>query len=127
MFSFPLFIVDLVNENGFLPWVEFKQKFSLENKHYFKWLQIVKSIPKKWKNVISRDFQGKEVIKNQHILFHARILPLEKLTSKQIYIIMMHKLVIKPSSQTKIIEKIGNYNFNWAEIYQLGRSSAIDT
>ena len=39
----------------------------------------------------------------------------------------MHKLVIKPSSQTKIIEKIGNCNFNWAEIYQLGRSSAIDT
>ena len=126
MFSFPLFLVDLINENGFLPWVDFKQKFSLENKNYFKWLQIVKSIPKKWKNTIFNDFQENDVIKEQHLFFHARILPLDKLTSKQIYVVMLHKRVIKPTSQEKIIEKIGHFNFNWAEVYQLGRLSAID-
>jgi len=39
----------------------------------------------------------------------------------------MHKLVIKPTSQSTIIEKIGHTDFNWAEVYLLGRSSAIDT
>ena len=127
IFSFPLFVGDLVNECGIVPWVDFRQKFDLTSKEFFKWIQIVKSIPKKWKDIISRDSQGEEIFKNQHLNFNARILPLEKLTSKQIYIVFMHKLVIKPTSQSKIIEKIGHSDFNWAEVYLLGRFSAIDT
>ena len=49
IFSFSLFVADLINIHGIIPWVDFKQKFGLTSKEFFKWMQIVKAIPKNGK------------------------------------------------------------------------------
>ena len=50
MFPNVLFVNDLLDHNGvFLDWPNFKSKFELENNDYFKWIQLVNSIPRDWK------------------------------------------------------------------------------
>ena len=55
LFNFQLFIGDLYLRNRLINWNELKTKFNLCNKHYFKWIQIVKAIPIRWKQIIDQN------------------------------------------------------------------------
>ena len=75
--------------------VHFKNHFDLENNYYFKWRQIINAVPNQWKNIIQ---SGRYVINSfnamndQNLLFVTRNLTIERLTSKQLYLILVSKI-----------------------------------
>ena len=127
LFPFSLFVSDLINSHGtLLNWDEFKNKFNLENKDFFKWRQIISAIPSEWKEKIISHAPLQEPI-FQHTLQLTRPLPLIKLTSKQIYLIFIHKIRKPPTSQTKINNLLSDQILKWDELYVFGRQISIDS
>ena len=127
LFPFSLFVSDMINSHGtLLNWDEFKNKFNLENKDLFKWRQIISAIPSEWKGKIISHAPLQEPI-FQHTLQLTRPLPLIKLTSKQIYLIFIHKIRKPPTSQTKINNLLSDQILKWDELYVFGRQISIDS
>ena len=92
-----IFFYDLFNtENEFKMWDEIKISYNLNNKYYFKWEQIVNSIPKTWKNILKENqsdcsnlvLLDHQLLKNNHTLGTAKI------NSKRIYSIIISCIVI---------------------------------
>ena len=92
-----IFFYDLFNtENEFKMWDEIKISYNLNNKYYFKWEQIVNSIPKTWKNILKENqsdcsnlvLLDHQLLKNNHTLDTAKI------NSKRIYSIIISCIVI---------------------------------
>ena len=80
-----IFLDDLYNtENEFKTRDEIKISYNLKNKPYFKWRQIVNSIPKAWKKVIKESpSDGSNLVLLDHQLFkNNRILSIYKMNSK---------------------------------------------
>ena len=98
-----------------------------------KWRQIVNAIPRQWKNLIQSDDTNLNLSENappqQHLLQLTRILPIEKLTAKLIYLIKILQVKEKPTSQSTILTKIGeNENdIEWKKAYTNARKSTIDS
>ena len=69
-----------------IKWNEFKTKFNLCNKYYFKWIQIVKAIPTRWNQIIDQNDTEITITKDQHLLMLTRKIPLDKLSAKYIYL-----------------------------------------
>ena len=66
------------------------------------------------------------LIDDHHLIKRARILTLEKLSSKELYSILITKLTNKPSNV--YFEKIfPNIKLNWRKIYILPRITTINT
>ena len=95
LFPFELFITDLYDDCMLIPWEDFKNRFNLNGADYFKWRQIIAAIPSSWKACILSSATTPLIPKVQHILQLSRPLPLEKLTSKQCYLLLIHKLTKK--------------------------------
>jgi len=125
LFSFELFMSDLFVSGHLIPWVDFKEKFNLHDNDYFKWRQIISAIPQNWKNILTES-EGLPP-KIQHTLQLSRPLPVEKLTSKQLYILLIHKIKKKPTSQIKISQKIDDHTIDWRKVYIFGRKITIDS
>ena len=53
LFPFQLFVGDLFEDNVQIPWFAFKEKFILQFNDYFKWRQVIFSIPSNWKSMIT--------------------------------------------------------------------------
>ena len=66
--------------------------------------------------------------KNQYLLHLTRILPMEKLTAKQIYIIKILQIKERPTSQRTILTKIreNENDIDWKKAYTNARKSTID-
>ena len=127
LFPFALFVSDLINENGtFLNWETFKNKFNLENRNFFKWRQMISAIPSEWKEKIG-SHAPLQLPVLQHTLQLTRSIPLSKLTSKQVYLIFLHKIKKPPTSQLKIRNLLSNQILKWDELYVFGRQIAIDS
>ena len=127
LFPLELFIVDLYTNNSLNTWEVFKSKFNLLNKVYFKWRQIISAILSVWKSRITESVLSSNPPKIQHTLQLTRPLPLEKLTSKQLYLLFLHKIKKKPTSQIKISQKMSDQNIKLNEVYNFGRKITIDS
>ena len=127
LFPFELFIADLYTINSLSTWEVFKSKFNLLNNDYFKWRQNIYAIPSIWKTQITEGVPSSNPPKSQHTLQLTRPLPLEKLTSKQLYLLFLHKIKKKTTSQIKISQIIGDQNIKWNEVYKFGRRITIDS
>ena len=92
MFPCQLFIVDLFHQNELLEWQNFKEKLNLSQKYYFRWRQIVAAIPKSWKKMITGNNTFSEISKIQHTIQITRAIPLEKLTSKYLYMLKIYRI-----------------------------------
>ena len=57
-------------------------------------------IPRRWKKIIFdySDITKNDLCQNHHLIKGARILPLDKLSSKKIYSILISNIVNKPTS-----------------------------
>ena len=126
IFPCQLFIADLYHQNKLLDWQSFKDKLNLTQKDYFGWRQIIAAIPKSWKKLISDNNIFSEIPRTQHIIQLTRSIPLEKLTSKYLYMLSIHRVKKPPSSQSNILEKINEENPKWKEIYTLGRKTTVN-
>jgi hypothetical protein len=88
------YIHQLVNADGSIKnWIQLKTQFNIENKHYFKYNQMIHSLPPDWRHLILEGVlqNADEPNPTQGILQCSKILPMEKLISKQIYAILLRK------------------------------------
>ena len=86
------FIGQLFNVNGNIkPWKDLKIKFDLKDTHKIYWLQILDALPNTWKDIILKDKGNAKnlVIVNHHIVRNSQIYILKKLSSKELYLILV--------------------------------------
>ena len=73
------------------------------------------------------DINENDLYQNQHVIKEARILSLGKLSSKDIYSILISSTVNKPTSNI-CFEKLFEYTtLDWSKTYLSPRSVTIDT
>ena len=75
--------------------------------------------PKIGKNILNESDGLLNPPKIQHVLQLSRPLPIQKLTSKQLYILLIHKIKKKPTSQIKISQKTDDFNIDWSKFILL--------
>ena len=101
------FVPQLLNTNGSIKaWHLLKQEYHLNNNSYFQWLQLINSIPEKVKLTIKQSSSDAKnlIIHGHHLIKGSRILILEKLTSKELYQILISSRT-KKSHQLRILKQ----------------------
>ena len=127
--NFPnvLFVKHLLDINGlFLDWQNFKIKYHLEDSHYFRWMQLINSIPTNWKIILRRDRGEGSFDPRQHLLKTTRLLILERLTCKELYNIFIAKLKESPTTEGTIQGILNTNDINWTKAYILAREVTIE-
>ena len=78
------------------PCNDLKIEYNLKNETSFQWLQLKHAIPRKWNAFIKQNFGNASglLIHEDHLIKGARILTLEKLSSKELYSILITKIQI---------------------------------
>ena len=82
---------------------------------------LIDSIPEKWKFIIKENFENAAnlVIHDHHLVKGSRVITLDKLTSTEIYFILISKAQNKPSSNIYFKNLYNDYNTDWTAIYML--------
>ena len=85
-------------------------------------------MPKSWKDTILKD---KGIAKNlaifdHHIVRKSQICSLNKLTSKELYLILVDANTVKPTAQDYFENLFESSNFNWKKIYFLIHNTTLD-
>ena len=101
------FLSQLFEGGTLKSWSDLKIKYNLTNETYLQWLQLKHAIPHNWKAIIKQnpDNASSFLIHDYHFIKGVRMLTLEKLSSKELYSILIRKFTNKPSSKVNF-EKI---------------------
>ena len=114
------FVSQLFNINGSIKaWHLLKQEYHLNNNSYFQWLHVINSVTEKWKLTIKQSSSdAKNLIIHSHYLIKvSRILILEKLTSKELYQLLILSCTNKVTSVTCFETRFDANNLDWTKIY----------
>ena len=86
-------------------------------------------MPKLWKDIILKDKGNAKslVVFDHQIVRKSQICSFNKLTSKELYLILVVANTIKPTSQDYFENLFESCNFNWKKIYFLVRNITLDT
>ena len=81
-------------------WHEFKKEHSLHESFYFQWLQLIDSVLQRWKIIIKENYENATnlIIHDHHLVKGSRVITFDKLTSAEIYSILILGAQNKPSS-----------------------------
>ena len=110
------FIGQLFNDNGNIKsWKDLKIKFYLKDIHKIYWLQIIDALSKTWKDIILKDNGNakKLVIFDHRIVRNYQICSLNKLISKELYLILVEANTVKPAAQNYFENLFETSQFNW--------------
>ena len=104
-------------------------EFHLKEAHKVYWLQINDALSKTWKDIILKDKRNAKslVIFNHHIVRNSQIHSLKKLTSKELYLILVEVNIIKPTAQGYFENLFETFRFNWKKMYFLTCKTTLDT
>ena len=93
------FLMQLVDRNGaFKDWNTLKHEYDLQNNLYFQWMQFIGAIPSTWKNIIKKNNDINTFTTTQHhFIQNSRVLTVQKVTSKELYWILMTTTEYKPT------------------------------
>ena len=72
----------------------FKREYDLHQNSYFQWVQLIDSIPEKWKFIIkkSNEIAANPITYDHHLIKGSRVITLDKLTSTEIYSLLILKV-----------------------------------
>ena len=95
----------------------------------FKWFQLIRALPREWKEIISMHNGSLEnlLIHDRHLIKKKQILCLTKLNSNELYKIQIIIKYKKPTSQSYFEKIFKNSNLDWKAIYLLPRIAKVDT
>ena len=114
------YVSQLFNNNGLIKkWQEYKEEYNQNS--YFQWVQLIDSIPEKWKFIIKKDDEiaANLTTHDHHLIKGSRVITLDKLTSTKIYSILTLKVKNKPDIY---FENLFNYHdIDWTAVYMLPR------
>ena len=96
---------------------------------FFQWAQLKHAVPPRWKKIIFdySDINENDLCQNHHVIKGARTLPHDKLSSKEVYSILILNNVNKPPSKIYFEKLFENTTFDWNKIYLSPRLATIDT
>ena len=117
------FLSQLFEGGSLKSWNDLKIEYNLTNETYFQWLQLKHAIPQNWKTIIKQNpgHVSDLLIHDHHLFKGARIWTLEKLSSKELYSILITKLNVH-------FEKIfPSIKLDWRKIYILTRITTVNT
>ena len=124
------FIGQLFNDNGDIkPWEDVKIEFHLKDTQKIYWLQIFDALTKLWKDIILKDKGNAKnlVIFDHQIVRKSEICNLNKLTRKELYLILVDVNTVKPTALDYFENLLESLKFNWKKIYFLILNTALDT
>ena len=123
------FLSQLFENGRIISWINLKDRYELTNNMFFQWAQLKHAIPPRWKKIIFdyNDINENDLCQNHHVIKGARILPLDKLSSKEIYSILISNIVNKPTSNIYFEKLFENTTLDWNKIYLSPRLATIDT
>ena len=124
------FVSQLFGRNGTVKaWHLLKHEYHLNSSSYFQWLQLINSIPGKWKLSIKQSSSdSKSLIIHDHYLIEgSRTLILEKLTSKELYQILISNRTNKIKSVMYSEIKFNANNLDWTKIFILPSLTTYNT
>ena len=100
-------------------WHEFKREHKLHESFYFQWLQLINSIPERWKFIIRENYENATnlIIHDHHLVKGSRVIALDKLISTEMYSVLISKARNKPSSNVYFENLCNDYNTDWTPIY----------
>ena len=110
-------------------WHELKTEYELNENSYFQWLQLTSAIPEGWRFIIKQTHESTTnlIIHDHHVIKERRILILNKLSSTEIYAILISKVQNKPSSNFYFKNLFDDNDIYWATIYMLPRLAKHNT
>ena len=124
-----IFSCDLFNtKNELKTWDEIKVTYELSDKSYFKWRQIINSVPKTWKKILKENQSDSSnlVLLDHQLLKDNRALGIVKMNSKEIYSIIISSKVNIPTPRTYFEKKFSLFNFQYKDIYTLPRKVTMN-
>ena len=88
------FLLQLFENGWIISWINLKDRHELTNNMFFQYAQLKHAIFPRWKKIIFdySDINENNLCQNHHIFRGARILPLAKLSSQEIYSILISTL-----------------------------------
>ena len=90
-------------------------------------MQLIHSIPQKWKNTINNNRISENLLfLNHHLIKCNILLSLEKLNSKELYWIQLTRDFCKPTSQIYFEKHFNDCVLDWKYIYVLPRIVTSD-
>ena len=113
-----------MKENGEIKsWNHLKKAFKLEQRLYFKWMQLVNTIPSNWKNNLkhSNTYSQNLILLDNHLVKSNFWFSIEKLEPKELYCIINSSRNNKPTSQIYFEKKFNSKELGWRVIYTLQR------
>ena len=116
------FIGNLVDINGkHKSWDSIKYECNLTDKEKFRWLQLVQVIPKLWVEALNKDIvlSANLVIYDHNLIKNCQLCTLDKLLSKELYIVSLCSMYEKRTSQSYYEKLLETTYLNWKEIYIL--------
>ena len=122
------FLSQLFEGGSLKSWNDLKIEYNLTNETYFQWLQLKHAILHKWKTIIKQNPGIVSDLMHDHDLIKgAQFLTLEKLSSKELYSILITKFTNKPSSNVYFEKIFPNMKLDWRKIYILPRITTVNT
>ena len=121
---------DLFSANGSpLPWNEFSTLHEIPQHFYFRWIQLINSIPSSWLATI-REFGGSDLVyPYPHLNINERIVCTKKLTSTLLYN-LLHEKFSKPPTSISSHEVKLNVMLDkkmWEKIFMIPRFACSDS
>ena len=98
---------------------KFKRECHLHETFYFQWLQLIDSIPERWKFIVKENYEN--------VNKGSRAVTLDKLTSTEIYSLLISKAQNKRSSNIFFKNRCNDYNIDWTAISMLPRLVTYNT
>ena len=94
------FLSQLFENGRIISWISLKDRYELTNNMFFQWAQLKHAISLRWKKIIfdHNNINENDLCQNRRVITGARILALDKLSSKEIYPILIRNIVNKPTS-----------------------------
>ena len=120
----------LFTDNGSIKqWHEFKREHNPHESFYFQWLQLIDSIPQRWKIIIKGNYENATnlIIHDHHLVKGSRVITIDKLTLTEIYSILISRAQNKPSSNIYFENLYNDYDIDWTAIYMLPRLITYNT
>ena len=102
---------------------------NLHESFCFQWLPLIDSIPQRWKIIIKENYgNATNLIIHDHPLDKgSRLITLDRLTSTELYSILIPKAANNPSSNIYLENLHNDYNIDWTAIYMLPRLVTYNT
>ena len=117
------YVFQLFNHDGSIKtWDQVRAEFNLQNRSYFRYIQLVHAIPQDWRHMILPI--SVDMVPTQGILQCTKLIPLDKLNSRHIYLILIRKRAHVPTSRAYYTNKFPSTENNWLKIYLLPRKAS---